>query len=69
MDKGFYETVPFHELYDTQFDQATLATSDKMQMLFARTGNKVLYQKYYGNEKLEAVVDEIYDAMQSFHAE
>ena len=66
MDRRFYETVEYKELYDTPFDQATLVSSKETQMLFAREGKKVIYQKYYGNESLEGFVNEIYEAMNHF---
>lgn len=66
IDKDFYETVQYHELHDSKFDQATLVSLNESQMLFARKGSKVFFVDYYGNENLEAVVDKIYNALNDF---
>jgi hypothetical protein len=66
VDRDFYETVQYHELHDTKFDQATLVSANESQMFFARKGEKVIFVDYYGNENLETVVDKIYDAVNDF---
>ncbi|KXL53216.1 hypothetical protein CLNEO_11870 [Anaerotignum neopropionicum] len=66
VNRDFFETVQYHELHDTQFDQATLVLADDTQMFFARKGTKVVFIEYYGNENLETVVDNIYDAVNDF---
>jgi len=66
VDKGFYDTVQYHNMQNTNFDEATLVESGGIQMLFARTGKDVIYVAYHGNGSLESVVEQIYDAVTNF---
>lgn len=66
VDKGSYETVQYHKLQNTKFDEVTLVESEGIQMLFARTGEDVIYVAYHGNGSLESVVEQIYDAILNF---
>ena len=67
VDSNFHDKVQYHELNGTKFDETIIVSADGTQLLFARKGTKVIYIDYYGNEKLEAMVDKIYDAVDDFN--
>ena len=67
INRDYYEVIQYHTLFDTKFDEAALVMVDSTQILFARTGEEVIFVQYHGSGNLESVVEQIYDAVVNFH--
>ncbi|MDH8679306.1 DUF2812 domain-containing protein [Fusibacter bizertensis] len=61
-----YRPYEYHEILETDFDQAVIIKSEESQMFFGRIGGKVIYVRYYGYKDLSLFQADIFDSIQQF---